>query len=134
MRRFKNVGLDEKVLNVTTSQDWEIDMNDELKEQARELAGIYKLHYLSHPTPKFMCMLAGCRYPQLYDMLHGIFKDMELASVLVDNMPPGSYASGCHPNIIRYQYLRYVGRYGKAPPWELVYQWVLKANELRIGD
>ena len=105
-------------------------MSDKLKEQAKELAGIYKLRYLSNPIPQFMCHHAKERYPQLCKMLYMIFKDKNkaLVSAVLDNMPPGSYAPDCHPNLIRYRYLRYVGRYGKAPPWRLVYQWMLKVN------
>ena len=109
-------------------------MSDEIKEQARELACIYKLRYLYHPLPRFMCPRAKKRYPQLHDMLHGIFKGRDLASVVDYNVPSVSYIPSCHPNIVRYQYLRYIGRYGKAPPWKLVYQWILKANELRIDN
>ena len=103
-------------------------MNDELKAQARELAGRYKLRYLSSPVPRFMCVCAKVRYPQLYDMLCVIFKGRDLGSVVDDNILPRSYIPHYHPNLVRYQYLRYIGRYGKAPPWKLVYQWILKTN------
>ena len=109
-------------------------MNDELKEQAKKLAGIYKLRFLYCPVPQFMCHFAAERYPQLREMLHEIFKGRDLASVLDDNVSSVSYIPSCHPNLVRYQYLRYIGRYGKAPPWKLVYRWVLKANELKIDN
>ena len=105
-------------------------MSDETKEQAKEMAGFYKLHFLSDPTTQFMCIFAEDRYPQLRKMLYMIFRDKSLDSVVMDNMPPGSDIPNCHPNLVRYQYLRYIGRYGKAPPWKLVYQWILKTNQL----
>ena len=111
-----------------------LEAQAKLKAQARELAGIYKLRYLSDIFPIFMCPRAKNRYPQLYDMLYGIFRGKDLVSVVEANVPPVSYIPSCHPNLVRYQYLRYIGRYGKAPPWKLVHQWILKANELRLDN
>ena len=105
-----------------------------IRIQAKELAGIYKRLYMNDRVPQFMCPRAKKRYPQLHDMLHGIFKGRDLASVVDYNVPSVSYIPSCYPNLVRYQYLRYIGRYGKAPPWKLVHQWILKANELRIDN
>ena len=105
----------------------EIEM---LKEQARDLARLYKQEYLHDEISQFMCIRAQNNRPQLYRLLYITFKDRSLLTELMNNMCPGGCIISRRPNAVRYHYLRYIGRYGRVPPWKLVYQWVLKTNDI----
>ena len=108
-------------------------MDNPIRVQAKHLAGIYKRLYMNDRAPQFMCIHSRRNMPQLYEALCTTFGNKNLLTVLMGRLPPGIYYTSRWPNAVRYEYLRYIGRYGKMPPWKLVQQWVLKTNQLEFA-
>ena len=109
-------------------------MDNPIRVQAKHLAGIYKRLYMNDRAPQFMCVLSADEMPQLYEALCTTFGHKNLLTALMHNSVPGIYCGARRPNAVRYEYLRYIGRYGKMPPWRLVAQWVLKTNKLEFAE
>ena len=108
--------------------------NYAIKVQAKHLAGIYKRLYMNDRVPQFMCVHAEGSMPELHAALCTTFSDKNLFTVLMHNSVPGVYYTSRWPNAVRHEYLRYIGRYGKMPPWKLVHQWVLETNQLEFAE
>ena len=107
--------------------------NDLIKVQAKDLAELYKRLYMSDLTPQYMCILSKRNMPQLHAALCATFGANNLFCALRYHMRDlGTYSASRWPNAVRYEYLRYIGRYGKVPPWKLVVQWILKTNQLEF--
>ena len=109
--------------------------NYAIKVQAKHLAELYKRLYMNDPKPQFMCILSRRNMPELHAALCTTFGANNLLDTLKYHMGAAETCSGIRwPNAVRYEYLRYIGRYGKMPSWKLVAKWVLKTNELRIDN
>ena len=108
--------------------------NYAIKVQAKQLAEIYKQQYMNDRRPQFMCVHSADGMPQLHEALRITFGDKNLFTVLVTHLPSALYSVSRRSNAVRYEYLRYIGRYGRMPPWKLVLQWILKTNQLEFAE
>ena len=104
--------------------------NYAIKVQAKHLAELYKRLYMNDRAPQFMCIHSKRNMPELHAALSTTFGANNLFCALRYHMNFGIYAASRWPNAVRYEYLRYIGRYGRVPPWKLVVQWILKTNQL----
>ena len=109
-------------------------MDNPIRVQAKHLAGIYKRFYMNDQAPQFMCIHAADDLPQLHEALCTTFGGKSLFSALMDNSVTGVYYTSRWPNAVRYEYLRYIGSYGRIPPWKRVQQWILKTNQMEFAE
>ena len=108
-------------------------VKEAIRSQAKHLAGIYKRLYMNDRAPQFMCIHSRRNMPQLYEALCTTFGYKTLLTALRYHMYFGTHSASRWPNAVRYEYLRYISRYGKMPPWKLVQQWILKTNQLEFA-
>ena len=108
--------------------------NYSIRVQAKHLAELYKRLYMNDRVPQFMCIHSRRNMPQLHEALCTTFGANNLLYTLRYHMNLGTYYTSRWPNAVRYEYLRYIGRYGKMPPWKLVQQWILKTNQLEFAE